>query len=163
MQKQWRTFRYLKKFVLLLDAGRLAHTVELDDDEKELARTYQLLTMKPFLLVANVDEGGSMDDVPAFLRDKNPVVVSAKIEAELAQLDDEDAKMMMQELGMEDTGLHRLIQAGYDLLGLQTFFTAGEKEVHAWTVQKGAVAPQAAGRIHSDFEEKFIRAEAVHF
>lgn len=153
----------LEKLKVALDAGELANTVELDEEEAERARRYQLLTMKPFLMVANVTEGGSMDDVPDFLQAKNPVVVSAKIESELSQIEEEEAAEMMAALGMAETGLDRLITRGYELLNLQTFFTAGEKEVRAWTVAQGASAPEAAGRIHSDFEDKFIRAEVVHF
>lgn len=153
----------LQKYRNALEEGKLANTVELDEEEERLANHYQLLTTKPFMIVANADEGASRDDLPAFVQGLDPVVISAKIEAELVQLPEEDAKEMMAELGMAETGLNALVSQGYKTLDLLTFFTVGEKEARAWTVHNGGTAPQAAGRIHTDFEEKFIRAEVVSY
>ncbi|MBI2411546.1 MAG: redox-regulated ATPase YchF [Candidatus Kerfeldbacteria bacterium] len=152
-----------KKLHLALAEGKLANTVELTEDEAEIARTAQLLTSKPFLIVANVDEGGTMETLPTFLQALNPVAISAKIEAELSQLPEDEAVEYMKELGMKETGLSALIRRGYETLNLITYFTAGEKEVRAWTVHRGACAPEAAGVIHSDFEKGFIRAEVVSY
>lgn len=146
-----------------LEEGKLANTVELTDDQRAVARKWHLLTMKPFLFVTNVDEGEGAEALPQFLQEKNPVIISAKIEAELTQLPDEDAAEFMQDLGMKETGLSQLIRRGYETLGLITFFTAGEKEARAWTVRRGALAPEAAGVIHTDFQEKFIRAEVISY
>lgn len=153
----------LHKLQSALADGRLAHTVELADKEKEMVSAYQLLTMKPFLFVANVDEGHLHDSLPEAFTGLNPVVISAKIEAELTALSPEDAAAFMADLGLEETGLGALVKRGYEMLNLITFFTAGEKEARAWTVRNGGAAPQAAGEIHSDFQEKFIRAEVVSF
>lgn len=153
----------LTKIQEALEEGKLANTVELNPDEQEIARKCSLLTMKPFLFVNNADEGAGEEAIPEFMKDRKPVVVSAKIEAELSQLPEEDAAEMMEALGMKETGLAALIRRGYETLNLQTFFTAGEKEVHAWTVHIGATAPEAAGKIHTDFQEKFIRAEVVAY
>ena len=129
-----------------------------------------LLTAKPVMYVANVDEkglGGNafVDKVRALAASDGAevVVVCAAIEAEIAQLDDADKKAFLDDLGLEEPGLNRVIRAGYRLLGLQTFFTAGPKEVRAWTVRRGATAPQAAGEIHTDFEKGFIRAEVIAY
>jgi GTP-binding protein YchF len=146
-----------------LENSQLANTVELTPRQEEIARTFQLLTKKPFLFVVNTEEGGSEDAVPADIRALGPVAISARIEAELAQLDDADRIELMEGYGMTETGLTKLIRRGYETLNLQTYFTAGEKEVHAWTITKGDTAPVAAGKIHSDFEDKFIRAEVVGF
>lgn len=144
-----------------LAAGRMASAVELTDDEQVVARSLNLLTMKPFLFVANADEGQTVADLPVALQQQHPVVICAKIEAELTQLSPEDAAEMMSGLGMKETGLVQLVRRGYEVLDLITYFTAGEKEARAWTVRRGATAPEAAGVIHSDFQEKFIRAEVV--
>ncbi len=144
-----------------LAAGRMARTVELTDDEQVVARSLNLLTMKPFLFVANADEGQTVADLPPALQQQQPVVICAKIEAELTQLSEADAAEMMAGLGMKETGLTQLVRRGYEVLNLITYFTAGEKEARAWTVHLGATAPEAAGVIHSDFQEKFIRAEVV--
>ena len=146
-----------------LENSQLANTVELTERQEEIARTFQLLTKKPFLFVVNIEEGGSEDQVPEDIRALGPVAISARIEAELAQLDDADRVELMEGYGMTETGLDKLIRRGYETLNLQTYFTAGEKEVHAWTITKGDTAPVAAGKIHSDFEDKFIRAEVVGF
>ncbi len=153
----------LERIKIALDSGQMASTVELTDDERQALKQMQLLTSKPFLFVANVDEGETIDSVAEVLKEKQPVVVSAKIEAELTQLSEEEAAEYMKELGMEETGLVRLIHRGYETLDLITYFTAGEKEARAWTVKKGSTAPNAAGVIHSDFEDKFIRAEVVSY
>lgn len=153
----------LEKLKAALENEQLAHTVELTEDELPLIKQVQLLTRKPFMTVANVDEGGTLDDVPDYMKALEPVAISAKIEAELTQLDESDAADMMAALGMTETGLDALVRRGYETLDLLTFFTAGEKEVHAWTVPRGAHAPQAAGVIHTDFEEGFIRAEVVAY
>lgn len=150
--------------------GKLANQVELSDDDKLLVRDLHLITMKPFMYIVNMDEskvGGadteairSQLELPA----NAPIVpISAKVEAELIGFDDEEAQEFLQEMGLKETGLNRLIQTAYDLLGLQTYFTAGVKEVRAWTVKKGATAPQAAGVIHTDFEKGFIRAEVIAY
>ena len=153
----------IKKISTALEDGQMANTVELTEDETEIAQSFQLLTMKPFVLVANVDEDKLNEPVPEFLAEKNPVCISAKIEAELTGLSEEEASEFMKELGVKETGLNLLVKKGYETLNLITFFTAGEKEARAWTVKRDAAAPQAAGVIHSDFEEKFIRAEVVAY
>ncbi|OPA75740.1 redox-regulated ATPase YchF [Paenibacillus selenitireducens] len=150
-----------------------ARSVELTDDEKVLLRDLHLLTMKPVLYAANVSEDGvaNADEneyvikVKEFAVAENAEVVpiSAKVEAEIAELEGEDKAMFLEELGLEESGLNRLIKAAYRLLGLYTYFTAGVQEVRAWTIRKGMKAPQAAGVIHTDFERGFIRAEVVSY
>jgi GTP-binding protein YchF len=160
----------LEKLQPHLNEGRPARTLTLSDDEKVLAKPLCLLTIKPAMYVANVDESG-FDNNPLLDRLREhaaqegaPVVaLCAKLEAELADLDDEDKLAFLADLGLEEPGLDRLIRAGYDLLGLQTYFTAGVKEVRAWTIHKGDTAPQAAGVIHTDFEKGFIRAQTIGF
>ncbi|MBI4407981.1 MAG: redox-regulated ATPase YchF [Candidatus Kerfeldbacteria bacterium] len=147
----------LEKMKAALENGQLANTVELDKEkELPLVAHHHLLTMKPILYVVNVDEGVTVSKLLP-----EAVVISAKIEAELSELPEEDAKVMMQELGMHETGLQKLITAGYTLLKLQSFLTTGEDETRAWPIPQGTKAPQAAGVIHTDFEEKFIRAEVI--
>ncbi len=147
----------LEKIKPALLAGKMANTVELDAEKEEpLIKHHNLLTRKPILYVVNVDEGKSTSEAV-----NGAVVISAKIEAELAELPEADAQMMMDEMGMKETGLERLITAGYKLLNLQSFLTTGEDETRAWPIKVGATAPQAAGVIHSDFEQKFIRAEVI--
>lgn len=150
-----------------------ARSVELSEDEFALIKGMNLLTIKPMLYVANVDEDGitTADDneyvqaVREFAKEDNAevIVVSAKIEEEMAELDDEDKAMFLEELGIEEAGLDLLIRATYSLLGYATYFTAGVQEVRAWTFKKGMKAPQCAGIIHTDFERGFIRAETVAF
>jgi len=163
----------LERIHAALTAEKPARTVELSDEEKPLVRDLHLLTMKPVLYAANVgeEEAGNPDNNP-FLRQVREyaaaegaevVPISAKVEAEIAELDGEDKALFLAELGLKESGLDRLIRAAYKLLGLQTFFTAGEKEVRAWTIRRGTKAPQAAGVIHSDFERGFIRAEVVSY
>jgi hypothetical protein len=153
-----------------LDAGKPARAVPLDDTERPIVREMQLLTFKPALYVANVQEGGfennpMLDAVRRLAASEGSQVVAvcAAIEAEISQLDDADRAEFLKDLGLDEPGLNRVIRAGYALLGLQTYFTAGEKEVRAWTVRKGATAPQAAGVIHTDFERGFIRAEVIAY
>lgn len=145
-----------------LDAGRRARTLDLTDAEREAVRDLHLLTMKPILYVANVDESQVRADL-AEIDGCAPVPISAKIEADLAELDPEDAALFLGELGLSESGLARLAREAYQLLGLQSYFTSGEKETKAWTIPIGAKAPQAAGAIHSDFERGFIKAETASF
>ena len=153
-----------------LNAGQPARAVALDETERSIVKEMQLLTFKPMLYVANVQEGGfennaMLDTVRqhATSEGSQVVAVCAAIEAEISQLDDADRAEFLKDLGLEEPGLNRVIRAGYALLGLQTYFTAGPKEVRAWTVKKGATAPQAAGVIHTDFERGFIRAEVIAY
>jgi GTP-binding protein YchF len=160
----------LDKLLPHLNEGRPARTMALSDDEKALIKPLCLMTIKPAMYVGNVDEGG-FDNNPfldrlrehAAKEDAPVVALCAKLEAELADLDDADKLAFLADLGLEEPGLNRLIRAGYDLLGLQTYFTAGVKEVRAWTIHKGDTGPQAAGVIHTDFEKGFIRAQTIGF
>jgi GTP-binding protein YchF len=163
-----RLVSVLKKIQPVLDAGRPARTVELSKEEQAVVKPLFLLTMKPTMYVANVAEKGSdallkkVEDYAA--QEGAPVVaISAAIEAQIADLSDEDKKVFLEDLGMAEPGLNRVIRAAYALLGLQTYFTAGPKEVRAWTIPAGATAPQAAGVIHTDFERGFIRAEVAGY
>jgi GTP-binding protein YchF len=151
--------------------GKPARTVEVPEEEKKLFRELQLLTGKPVLYVCNVEEakagvGNELSDrvaLNAKAEGSGCVVVSAAIEAEVAQLPAEEREVFLADLGLKETGLSRVIRAGYDLLGLITFFTVGPKETHAWTVRRGAKGPEAAGAIHTDFEKGFIRAETIAY
>ena len=160
----------LQKLAEALNAGKPARAAGLDDDEKVLVRDLFLLTLKPLMYIANVKEDGFennpfLDAVRerAAAEGAQVVAVCAAIEEELSQLDDADRDEFLRDLGLDEPGLNRVIGAGYRLLGMQTYFTAGVKEVRAWTVRKGATAPQAAGVIHTDFERGFIRAETVGY
>ncbi len=160
----------LQKLRAALDDGKPARSVKLEDEERALVRELFLLTMKPVLYVANVLEDGfdnnpHLDAVRARAAGEGAEVVpvSAAIEEELSQLDDADRDEFLKDLGLDEPGLNRVIRAAYKLLGLQTYFTAGEKEVRAWTVKAGSTAPQAAGVIHTDFEKGFIRAETIGY
>jgi hypothetical protein len=160
----------LEKLLPHLNEGKPARTLSLSDEDKALLKPLCLLTIKPAMYVGNVLEDGFegnpfLDRLREFAaKEGAPVVaVCAKLEAELADLDDEDKKAFLADLGLEEPGLNRLIRAGYELLGLQTYFTAGVKEVRAWTIHKGDTAPQAAGVIHTDFERGFIRAQTIAF
>lgn len=153
-----------------LDNGAPVRTMGLDDDQMQLIKPLCLITIKPVMYLANVDETGFennpyLDKVVALGQKENaPVVcICAKVEGEISQLDDEDKALFLAELGEDEPGLNRVIRAAYDLLGLQTYFTAGVKEVRAWTIKKGFTAPQAAGVIHTDFERGFIRAEVTAY
>lgn len=156
-----------EKLLPVLESGKLANTVELNVEEKEMIKQLQLITSKPVLFVGNISEDQIKTiDEAAIAKDlglNRIITVCAKVEAELAQLSEEDSKPFLEEYGLKESGLKRIIQAGYDLLGLQTYFTAGEIEARAWTVKKGATAPQAAGVIHTDFEKGFIKAEVASY
>jgi ribosome-binding ATPase len=145
-----------------MDTGHRAARMEMTADERELLRDLHLLTMKPMLYVANVDENAVRSEL-APIDGVVPIRICAKVEADLAELDAEEAREYMDELGLDEPGLDTLIREAYRLLGLQSFFTAGEMEVRAWTVRIGAKAPEAAGVIHSDFEKGFIKAETIAF
>jgi GTP-binding protein YchF len=151
-----------KKVEAGLNEGHRAITLDLSDDERQAIKELCLLTMKPMLYVANVDEDKLTADLPEIDGTK-PVPICAQVESELAELDPEDAKEYLADLGLEESGLARLVREAYKLLGLQSFFTSGETESRAWTVPIGAKAPQAAGVIHSDFERGFIKAETASF
>ena len=160
----------LQKLAAGLNEGKAARSLGLDEDERALVRDLFLLTLKPLMYIANVKEDGFennpyLDKVRARAAAEGAEVVPvcAAIEEELAQLDDADKLAFLHDMGLDEPGLNRVIRAGYSLLGLQTYFTAGEKEVRAWQVKVGATAPQAAGVIHTDFERGFIRAETVSF
>jgi GTP-binding protein YchF len=153
-----------------LDKGEPVRTAGLDDDQKKLIRDLFLLTIKPTMYIANVSDDGFennplLDAVIEYASKENaPVVpVCAAIESEMVELDDDEKAEFLAEMGLDEPGLNRVIRAGYQLLGLQTYFTAGPKEVRAWTVPIGATAPQAAGVIHTDFEKGFIRAEVISY
>ena len=160
----------LEKVKAHLDTANPVRTLDLDPKEFEALYEFHLLTVKPVLYVANVDEDGfennpHLDKVNAIAADEGSevVVVCNKLEAEIAELEDEEKLEFLADLGMDEPGLDRVIRAGYKLLGLLTFFTAGPKEARAWTVRSGASAPNAAGVIHTDFEKGFIRAEVVGY
>jgi len=165
-----RTLGVLTQVRAALNEARPARTVDLYDEERALLKPFFLLTMKPTLYVANVAEHG-FENNPMLERllaraasEKAPVVaISAALEAQIADLDADDKALFLADMGMTEPGLDRVIHAGYRLLGLQTYFTAGPKEVRAWTVRVGATAPQAAGVIHTDFEKGFIRVETIAF
>jgi GTP-binding protein YchF len=160
----------LQKVQAVLDQGRPARSAGLSEEEKALLRDLFLLTLKPLMYIANVREDGfennpHLDKVRARAEAEGAEVVPvcAAIEEELAQLDDADRDAFLHDMGLDEPGLNRVIRTGYKLLGLLTYFTAGEKEVRAWTVRHGATAPQAAGVIHTDFERGFIRAETIAY
>ena len=160
----------LQKLAAVLNEGKAARAAGLDEDEKALIRDLFLLTLKPLMYIANVKEDGFNDNPfldkvreRAAVEGAEVVPVCAAIEEELSQLEDADKLAFLVDMGLDEPGLNRVIRAGYKLLGLQTYFTAGEKEVRAWTVKKGATAPQAAGVIHTDFERGFIRAETIAY
>lgn len=160
----------LERIEKALAAGDQARSVPLDEDQLKLVRGMGLMTLKPTMYIANVSEDGfennpHLDAVRALAATENSIVVPLcnQIEAEIAQLDESEKAEFLEAIGMEEPGLNRVIRAGYALLGLQTYFTAGVKEVRAWTVKKGASAPQAAGVIHTDFEKGFIRAEVIAY
>ncbi|PID33603.1 MAG: redox-regulated ATPase YchF [Thiotrichales bacterium] len=164
------TLATIEKMIAYLSNGKSARSLALTDDEKVHLKDYQLLTNKPVMFIANVDEEGFennpyLDAVREHAKGENAVVVPvcAAVEAELSLLDDEERNEFLAEYGLEEPGLNRVIRAGYDLLGLGTYFTAGVKEVRAWTIKKNATAPQAAGVIHGDFERGFIRAEVIAY
>lgn len=160
----------LEKIREALDQGKWIKNIALDDKEKEVISQYALLTSKPVVYIANVNENGFennpyLEKVKVFAKTDNARVVPicASIESEIASLDAADQKDFLESLGLEEPGLNRLIRAGYELLNLQTYFTVGPKEVRAWTFPKGSLAPQAAAVIHTNFEKGFIRAEVIAY
>ena len=160
----------LEKVRAHLDQGHMVRGLGLSDDEKKQIRDLFLLTIKPTMYIANVNEDGfennpHLDQVVKIAEQEGAMVVPvcAAIEAELVELDDDEKTVFLEEMGLEEPGLNRVIRTGYELLGLQTYFTAGEKEVRAWTVKIGATAPKAAAVIHTDFEKGFIRAETIAY
>ena len=154
-----------------LEEGKPARTVAVDEEDAKAWKMLQLLTTKPVLYVCNVSEEEAAEgNEPsarvaemAAAQGNSHVVISARIEEEISQLEDEEAQMFLEEMGLEEAGLDRLIRAGYELLHLETYFTVGPEEARAWTIRKGTMAPQAAGVIHGDFEKGFIRAETIAY
>jgi GTP-binding protein YchF len=160
----------LERILPVLEEGRSIRSLDFHEDELKLLRGFQLLTIKPVLYMANVSESGfknnpHLDVVEKFAKDEGSEVVAicADIEAEITELDADEKQDFLDEMGQTESGLDRLISAGYTLLGLQTYFTAGVQEVRAWTINIGDSAPQAAGKIHGDFEKGFIRAETISY
>ena len=165
-----RTKAILEKLLPHLESGMPIRSVQLSDEERLWVKQLNLLTSKPTMYIANVDEDGfednpHLDKVRELAQQEGAEIVAIcnKLEAEIAELDDEERNEFLADMGMDEPGLDRVIRAGYDLLGLQTYFTAGEKEVRAWTVKQNATAPEAAGVIHTDFQKGFIRAEVVSY
>lgn len=163
----------LEKIKSTLEEGKSARTLELSDEEKELLKDVYLLTSKPILYISNISEGQLenaendqyVKQVIEYAKTEKASVIPlcVKIEEELSSLDKEDKKEMLQALGLKESGLDKVIKASYDLLGLMSFLTAGEPEVRAWTIKKGTKAPEAAGKIHSDIQRGFIKAEVVSY
>jgi GTP-binding protein YchF len=160
----------LEKCQVALDQARPVRTIDFSKDELPLLKQFFLITAKPAMFVANVAEDGfennpMLDRLTAFAKAQNAPVVAicAKLEAEMSEMDDADRDMFLEELGLHEPGLNRLIRSAYSLLGLQTYFTAGVKEVRAWTIHVGDTGPQAAGVIHTDFEKGYIRAQTIAF
>ena len=160
----------LEKLIPHLSEGQPVRGLDLSEDEQKTAKGFHLLTTKPTMYIANVSEDGfennpHLDAVREFAAKENAEVVAIcnKLESEISELDDNEKLEFLQEMGMSEAGLDRVIRAGYSLLGLQTYFTAGVKEVRAWTIKIGATAPNAAGVIHTDFEKGFIRAETISY
>ena len=172
-KKYQEELNVLEKVKKVLEEGKSARTVDLTDEEKEFIKDAYLLTMKPILYISNVSEAQlenpfedeKVKQVVDYAKQENAQVIPlcVKIEEELSSLEGEDKKEMLEALGLEESGLDKVIKASYDLLGLMSFLTAGEPEVRAWTIKKGTKAPAAAGKIHSDIERGFIRAEIVSF
>lgn len=172
LAKELELLNHLKAF---LEEGNLAKNFEInDEDEQELIISYNLLTYKPVIFAANVseddlsDDGASNEYVQSVKKyasetDSEVFVICAQIEQEMSELDDEEKALFLEELGLNESGLDKLIKASYSLLGLISYLTAGETETRAWTIKKGTKAPQAAGKIHTDFERGFIRAEVVNY
>ena len=165
-----QAYELLERLKAQLDEGKPARLLNLSAEEVALVEPLQLLTMKPMLYVANVDENGMQNNpllakVTDYAQQTHSEVVTicAALESEIVELSEDEQKEFLQGLGLEEPGLNRLIRAGYRLLGLQTYFTAGPKEARAWTIHQGMRAPEAAGVIHSDFEKGFIRAEVIGF
>ncbi|UYV38679.1 redox-regulated ATPase YchF [Rhodobacteraceae bacterium D3-12] len=163
--------RLLKQALAVLEEGQPARVVEVDEDDARAWKNLQLLTTKPVLYVCNVAESEAAEGnahstaVAAMAAEQgnSHVIISAQIEEEISQLEDDEAAMFLEEMGLSEAGLDRLIRAGYELLNLSTYFTVGPKEARAWTIKRGTAAPQAAGVIHGDFERGFIRAETIAY
>jgi len=163
--------RLLREALAALEEGKPARTVEVSDEDAKAWKMLQLLTTKPVLSVCNVAEADAAEGNAhsaavaemAAAQGNSHVVISARIEEEISQLEPDEAEMFLQEMGLEEPGLDRLIRAGYELLKLETYFTVGPKEARAWTIRAGTLAPQAAGVIHGDFEKGFIRAETIAY
>jgi len=167
-----REFDMIEKIVEFLGQGNSARAMDLDDEEKKYMESLNLLSSKPIIYITNVsEEDVSNEDNPYVLKVKEfaktekaeIVVVCAEIEAEIAELSDDEREMFLEELGIKESGLNQLIHASYSLLDLISYITAGEPEVRAWTIKRGTKAPQAAGKIHTDFEKGFIRAETIAY
>lgn len=167
-----RSVELLEQYVKHLESGQSARSVEMSDKDKEVVADLHLLTNKPVLYVCNVDEAAVnngnayVEAVKEAVKGENALVISiaAGLEADIAELEDyEERQIFLEDAGLSEPGVNKIIRTAYDLLGLQTYFTAGVKEVRAWTVKKGATAPQAAGVIHTDFEKGFIRAEVITY
>ena len=166
---------FLKKVLLTLEGGKTARSIECDEDEKQILDSMTLLTAKPIIYAANLTESDFVDGEPKNNPHFNTVVeiaknegaevlpICAQMEADISGMDEDEKLMFLSDLGLEHSGLDRLIQKSYSLLGLISFLTAGEKEVRAWTIKKGFRAPQAAGKIHTDFERGFIRAQVIAY
>lgn len=167
-----RSYSFYEKVIQALESGRSARSVELDDSESAIMRDLQLLTAKPVMYVCNVDEGSVVNGnayvelvrTEAEKEGASIMIIGAAIEADIAELEShEERAMFLEDLGLEEAGVAKLIRKAYELLDLQTYFTAGEKEVRAWTFRRGYKAPQAAGVIHTDFQKGFIRAEVMTY
>ena len=160
----------LEKIIPVLEKGENVRTLNFNSAESKLLKGFQLLTYKPVLYVANVSENGfennpHLEAIIEIAKSENSpyIPISADLEAQISELDETDKAEFLNDIGQDESGLDKLIRAGYELLGLQTYFTAGVQEVRAWTFTKGSTAPQAAGKIHTDFEKGFIRAETISF
>ena len=161
----------LRKLYAVLESGKCIRTLSLSDDEQKMVDGFFLITSKPVIYCANIGENdigkpnAYCDRVRAFAEEENSAMmeICAKVDEEIVALDPEERPIFIEELGLNESGLNRIIKKGYELLGLISYLTAGEKEVRAWTIEKGTKAPQAAGKIHSDFEKGFIRAEIVSY
>jgi GTP-binding protein YchF len=170
LRKQQKPDPIFEKIKAHLNQGNLIRSMDLEKSQLELIKPLSLLTQKPTVYIANVSEEGFennpfLDQVKKLAESEGAkvVAISAAIESELSSLDDSEKKEFLDAMGLKESGLDRLIRAGYELLGLQTYFTAGVKEVRAWTFPKGSTAPQTAGVIHTDFEKGFIRAEVIGY
>jgi GTP-binding protein YchF len=167
-----REYSLLQEYEQILQEGKSARTLELNEEDQKIAADFGLLTSKPVVYVCNVDEGSLPDGnalvekVKVAVKDEQAevIIISAAIESQISILDTvEERKEFLEALGLAEPGMHKLIRAAYELLRLETYFTAGVKEVRAWTIYKGTKAPQAAGVIHTDFEKGFIRAEVIKY
>ena len=166
-----KEFELLEKIEKVLEEGNPARSIKLDEEEELMVKEMQLLTRKPIIYVANIDEesigtkNDMVDKLEEYAKTENAKVIplSVKIEEEISSLNDDEKKEMLEAMGLEESGLDKLIVASYDILGLMSFLTAGEMETRAWTIKKGTKAPEAAGKIHSDIQRGFIKAEIVSY